>query len=69
MTATTASPVDVDATADADRVVPPRPRELTPALLVAGLATVAVAALVGLAVGPVPIDAGAILRSAAARLD
>jgi iron complex transport system permease protein len=68
MTATTASPVDVDATADADRVVPPRPRELTPALLVAGLATVAVAALVGLAVGPVPIDAGAILRSAAARL-
>jgi iron complex transport system permease protein len=68
MTATTASQVDVGAPADADRVVPPRPRELTPALLVAGLATVAVAALVGLAVGPVPIDAGAILRSAAARL-
>jgi hypothetical protein len=40
---------------DRDRVVPPRPRDLTVALVLAGVGVAVVAALVGLLVGPVPI--------------
>ncbi len=68
MSRTTTAPVGIGAAADADRVVPPRPRELTSGLLVLGLGAVLVAAVVGLAVGPVPIGADRVVRSLAARL-
>jgi iron complex transport system permease protein len=49
-------------------VVPPRPRDLTPRLVLLGLAAAGLAALVGLVSGAVPTAPGAVLAALADRL-
>jgi len=58
-------PLTVD---DRDRVVPPRPRDLTAGLVLAGVGAAALAALVGVLVGPVPLGATRVLAALADRL-
>jgi iron complex transport system permease protein len=53
---------------DRDRVVPPRPRDLTLRLVLLGVAAAGTAALVGLAVGSVRIPPGAVLAALVDRL-
>ncbi len=59
------TPVTVD---DRDRVVPPRPRDLTARLVLLGVAAAVGAALVALVVGSVRIEPGAVLAALADRL-
>jgi iron complex transport system permease protein len=60
-----ARPLPVD---DRDRVVPPRPRDLTAVLVLVGVGAAAVAALVGVLVGPVPLGTTDVLLTLADRL-
>jgi iron complex transport system permease protein len=53
---------------DRDRVVPPRPRDLTLGLVTLGVTSAALAALLGLILGPVPIAPGRLLAALADRL-
>jgi iron complex transport system permease protein len=53
---------------DRDRVVPPRPRDLTPGLVTLGILAAAAAALLGLILGPVPIAPVRLLAALADRL-
>lgn len=53
---------------DRDRVVPPRPRDLTLRLVLLGVAAAALAALLALTVGAVRIAPGAVLAALADRL-
>jgi iron complex transport system permease protein len=53
---------------DRDRVVPPRPRDLTLRLVLLGVAAASVAALVGLTIGSVRIAPGAVLAALGDRL-
>jgi len=53
---------------DRDRVVPPRPRDLTPRLVALGVGVAAIAGLLGLILGPVPIAPGRLLSALADRL-
>jgi len=48
---------------DRDRVVPPRPRDLTAGLLALGIAAALAAGLVGLLVGPVRLPSGAVVSA------
>ena len=58
-------PITVD---DRDRVVPPRPRDLTLRLVLLGVGAASVAALVGLTIGSVRIAPGAVLAALVDRL-
>jgi iron complex transport system permease protein len=61
-----ADPVTVDH--DRDRVAPPRPRDLTLALSLGGIATVLLAGLVAVTIGPVPLGAARVLAAIVDRL-
>lgn len=58
-----AAPQERVAVEDADRVVPPRPRDLTFRWVALGVAVVLLAALAGLVVGPVRIAPGTVLTT------
>jgi iron complex transport system permease protein len=66
LTVAAADPVTVDP--DRDRVVPPRPRDLTLRLALGGVAAVVLAALVAVTVGPVPLGATRVLGAILDRL-
>jgi len=66
LTVAAADPVTVDP--DRDRVVPPRPRDLTLGLALGGIVTVLLATTVAVTIGPVPLGATRVFTAILDRL-